>query len=77
MHRGIRHGIAPNQLVLLVDIHMILIAIVMVPMLDRPTGVDIFLPAFGWVRLPLGGTLARFNRRVCISCIPLLRDRDQ
>lgn len=56
---------------------MILVAIVLVPMLDRPMGSDRFLPVFGRVRLPPGGTLARFNGRVFISCIPLLRDRDQ
>ena len=63
MHGDIRHGTAPNQLVLLVEIHMILLAIVIVPMLDSPRSVDIFLPTFGRVWLPRCGALARFTPR--------------
>ena len=72
------HCIAPNEFVLLVDIHMILLAIVIVPLLlDGPTGVGIFLSPFDRVLLPLGGTFPSFKPRVLHVCIPLLGHRHE
>ncbi len=65
MHRGIRHRIPPNELVLFIDIDMIFVAIVTHTMLDGPPRLRIFLPGFGGMGLLCGGGLAGFN-----GCIP-------
>lgn len=77
IHSRMGHPVAPNEFVLLVEIHMILLAIVIVPRLDCPAGVGIFLPPFGWVLLPFGGILPSFKHGVLLACIPLLRHGDQ
>lgn len=57
MHRRIRHRIAPNELVLFIDIDMILVAIVTYTMLDGPPVLRIFLTGLGGMALPVGGCM--------------------
>lgn len=74
MHRGIGLCIAPNELVLFVDIDVILIAVMILPMRDCPPGVGIFLPTFGRMHLPFGGRRNGFDARVLVRGIALLQD---
>jgi hypothetical protein len=76
MHSSIGHGITPNEFVLVVDIDVLLVAIVMVPMLDGPPGIGIFLPAVGEGVVPLYGVLPRVNRRGFFTRMALFGNRD-
>lgn len=69
MHRRIGDAISPDQFMLLIDIHMILAAIVTFAMIDRPAGFGILLPVLRRLRVPIGRTVARFDRGVFVTKI--------
>ena len=78
MHRGIRDRIPPNQLVLLIRVHIVFVPILILALLDGPAGVRVFLPPFGELTSPpLCRALPGFDREVFVARVAWLGPRDQ
>src|SRR5208283_675986 len=71
MHPRIAHSVTLHQLVGLVGIYMVLVAVVFLLILLRPTCVNILLTPFGWLLVPLFGRLSRFDVGVLFSSVAL------
>lgn len=77
VNRGTRHLESPNELVLRIDIHMILVAEIADVSLLRPACVGVFLPLLVRLRLPRLGSLAFFlDLLVLFAAIALFWGRD-
>jgi len=77
MNGGIRHGIPPTELVGVIHVHMIVVPLVIHPMLHGPSRLRVFLPPFGWLRLPLCRALAGFDTGVVRARVALFRHGHQ
>lgn len=77
MHGGGGHRIPPNEYMLPIHIHMILVALVIHAVLDRPPRLGIFLAPLGWLRLPLGRAVPGLDGRVFSPRVALSRHRDE
>ena len=49
----VAHRIAPDQLVLGIRIHVVLVAVKALAVLLRPAGILVLLPVLGWLLLPI------------------------
>src|SRR5262249_17010435 len=76
VNRGVRRGIAADQLVLAVDVNVVLVAVVALAVLLRPPGIPVLLRLFGWFVLPALGRLTRFDRLVLFPPVALLGRAD-
>src|SRR3954462_4019382 len=69
VNRRVRHRVAPHQLVLAVDIHVVLVAEVALAMLLRPARVDVLLRLL--VGLPRDRRIAVLDRLVLFAAVAL------
>ena len=75
VHRRIGHLVAPDQLVLGVRIHVVLVAKKALAVLLRPARVAILLAQFGGLLLPRRRRLAGLYGVVLVTAVALLRHR--
>ena len=69
VNRRVRHRVAPHQLVLAVDVHVVLVAEVALAMLLRPARVDVLLRLL--VGLPRDGRIAVLDRLILRAAVAL------
>ena len=77
MHRGVRDGVAFDQLTAAIDLHMVLVAVVTRAVLFRPARVHVLLAGLGRLLLPLLRHRARLDGGVVFARIGLPRHLDQ
>src|SRR5207342_3206640 len=73
--RRIGHLVAPDQLVLGVRIHVVLVAKEALALLLRPAGVAVLLAQFGGLLLPVRRCLPNLYGFVLVTAVALLRHR--
>src|SRR5277367_7131008 len=76
MHTCVGHVILPDQLVLGIRIHVVLVAVEALAVLLGPARVFVFLPAFRRVLLPRLGRLASLHLVILVAAIALLGNRN-
>src|SRR5499426_4333192 len=75
VHGRIGHGIMPDQLVLGVRVHMVLVAEEAAAMLLGPARIAVLLPHFGGLLLPPRWCASSLQLGVLITTVPLRRRR--
>src|SRR5579871_3843683 len=75
MHTRVGHVILPDQLVLGIRIHVILVAVEALAVLLGPARILVFLPVFRRVLLPRLGRLAGLHVIILVAAIALLGNR--
>src|SRR3954462_9733144 len=73
VHGRIGHGIMPDQLVLGVRVHMVLVAEEAAAMLLGPARIAVLLPHFGGLLLPPRGCAPSLQLGVLVTTVPLRR----
>ena len=75
MHARVGHLVPPDQLVLGIRIHVVLVAIEALAVLLGPARILVFLPVFRRVLLPLLRRLASLHVVILFSAVALLGNR--
>src|ERR1019366_6573712 len=75
MHTRVSHLILPNQLVLGIHIHVVLVAVEALAVLLGPARILVFLPVFRRVLLPFLWCLSGLNGLILFAAITLLGNR--
>src|SRR5271170_4818047 len=76
MHTRVGHVVLPDQLVLGIGIHVVLVAVETLAMLLGPARILVFLPVFRRVLLPRLRRLAGFHLLILVTAITLLGNRN-
>ena len=76
MNRGIRDIKAPDQLVLMVHIDMILVAVVVPTVFLNPARLSVLFPEFVRCRYPVGRDFTAFDSCILLTAVALPRGRN-